>query len=82
VTSADTIRYRVTQITEPFRHYHGDWGATSGRTDTPNLMEIFSEAEEEALLVEGSREMAGESLALAEANLHASAETLPIDDAQ
>ncbi len=38
-----TMDYRVGRYEEPFRHYRVDWRKTTARTDTPDLLALFTE---------------------------------------
>jgi hypothetical protein len=78
MTVATTPWARV-EIEEPFRHYAVDWGRTSARTDTPDLLGMFGQVYEDLMLAEGALAMDGETRAAHADLFEASLRTLPDD---
>lgn len=67
-------------LTEPFWRFKGDWKTKSARTDTPDLMGLFSVSDhigEDRLMAEGAMEFADEDQRLAEEDMAVGFETLP-----
>jgi hypothetical protein len=79
MTTAATTRWRRIDIVEPFRHYAADWTLTSGRTDTPDLMGMFTRAYEDAMQAEGAQAMDAEMRAIHADLAEASLRSLPDD---
>lgn len=76
ITTATSVPSRSgVAFEEPYWRFTESAGA-SRRTDTPDLMGLFSAAIDDARLTEGYRVMADEDRALAEADMAAGVDTL------
>ncbi len=71
-----TTTYRVGRFEEPFCHYRIDWRKTTARTDTPDLLKLFTDVIEWA---SAQSVVDAETLAVHADLAEASFRTLPSD---